>query len=149
MILDGYLVFSSAQAITATAASTNIIDLQNARDMGVNGEDFSLKVFVSVGTAAASTGSSTMTVAFQGSTDASTWDTYYTSPAITKAQMAANTRILSIDLPRVPIGFSKPRYYRLNYTVAVADFTAGTLNAAIVLADPQISDYPIGNYPAN
>lgn len=45
MILDGQLQFSNDQALTATAASTNVVDLSVGRDIGI-GE--AMAVFVSV-----------------------------------------------------------------------------------------------------
>lgn len=148
MLLDGYLVFSSAQALTATAASTNIFDLQNARDMGI-GDQPALKFFVSTGTAFLSTGSSTLVVTFEGSTDASTWDIYASFPSIAKAALVASKRIINGVVPRVAFGFTLPRYLRLNYTVGVADFTAGTLNAAIVLDNQEQINYSAGLYVSN
>ena len=47
MILDSLLKFSDAQALTATADSTNVIDLSNDRDIGI-GEPMALVVTVGV-----------------------------------------------------------------------------------------------------
>ena len=143
MILDGYLIFDSAAALTSTAASTNIFDLQNARDMGV-GDDPALKLFCTVTTAFQSTGSSTLDVALQGSTDGSTWDTYLSLPQIAKSALVAGFRFGNVDWPRVAPGKSRPRYLRLYYTVGTADFTAGALSAMLVLDRQDQISYPPG-----
>lgn len=149
MIIDRELRFSDAQALTTSAVSANIIDLVNPRDMGI-GDRPALKLAMSVGTAFTSTGSSTLTILAQGSTDNSTWTTYAQSPAIAKASLAANTEhIWDIDWPRKALGAAMPRYLRLSYTVGVADFTAGTLTAQLVLDRQDDFAYPAGITVAN
>lgn len=131
MILDGLLLFDTALALTSDQVSTNVIDLQNARDMGIG--DPEMKLVVTVGTAFASTTSSTLVISFQGSTDNSTFTTMALSPSIAKASMVANARLWDTVIPRIVPGQALPRYLRLSYDVVTADFTAGTLTAALVL----------------
>ena len=66
MIIDGLLLFSSAQNITTGTAqvSTNIIDLLNARDMGI-GNLYPLKIAVFVSTAFTSTDAGTLVISAQ------------------------------------------------------------------------------------
>ena len=47
MILDTQLEFSDAQAVTATAVSTNVVDLSSVRDIGV-GEELYIRIGVVV-----------------------------------------------------------------------------------------------------
>lgn len=149
MLLDGYQMFSNGQVLTVTADSSNILDVQNARDLGI-GEDTSLKIFVSTGTALLSAGATTLTVALQGSTDSSTWTTMVTSPAIAKTDLtAAGSRIWSIDMPRPVAGQALPRYYKLVYTIATGPYTAGTVSAGIVLDDQANVQYGAGLVVAN
>lgn len=146
MLLDGYMMFSNGQALTAvgTVDSANVLDMQNARDLGI-GEDTTLKIFVQTGTALLSNGATTLTVNLQGSTDASTWTTMASSPAVTKANLtAAGTRIWSVDMPRPVAGQALPRYYKLTYAIGTTDFTSGTVNAGIVLDDQANVQYPAG-----
>jgi hypothetical protein len=75
MYMDGLLLFDTNVAITSTAVSTNVIDLLNARDMGV-GDDPALDVVIQVTSALLSAGASTLTVQFQGSTDNTTYTVY-------------------------------------------------------------------------
>jgi hypothetical protein len=144
MLLDGYLMFSNGQVLTATADSTNVLDMQNARDLGI-GEDQTLKIFVQTGSALLSAGATTTTVTLSGSTDASTWTVMASSPAVAKTDLtAAGTRIWSIDMPRPVAGQALPRYYKLTYTLATGPFTSGTVNAGIVLDDQANVQYGAG-----
>lgn len=142
MILDKNLLVSSAQAITATAASTDVIDLGVAEDIGV-GVHPELRLFCQVGTAFSTTNSGTLTIAIQGSTDNSTFDTYAQTIAYTAGALIANARLFDIDMPRPSAGQSRPRYIRLNYTVANA-FTAGTVTAGLVIDRPDQIYYAAG-----
>jgi hypothetical protein len=154
MYIDGLLLFDTAAAITATAASTNVLDLLNARDMGV-GDDPALDVVVIVTSALLSAGASTLQVQFQGSTDNTTWTTYGQTDAIPKANLAQGAKI-SFDVPRMPPhAAGRPRYLRLNYVVATGPFTGGNVTSFIVLDDqlnagsPQSLGYSPGIVIAN
>lgn len=141
MILDKLLLVSSAQALTATAASTDVIDQGVARDMAP-GEP--MKGFVTVTTLLQSAGSSTLQVQVQGSTDNSTWTTYWESAALAKADIAAAGSRIDFEVPRPTPGKALPRYYRLNYVVATADFTAGNITAAFLGGRDDLQAYPAG-----
>lgn len=145
MIIDKQLLFSTAQAITTVSAvSDNIIDLQNARDIGV-GDNPSLKLFAYVTTAFLTTNAGTIQVAIQGSTDATTWTNYAlsNSTAFTAGTLVAGAHLFDISVPRPPPGAALPRYLRLNYTLANA-FTAGAITAGLVLDRNDIIAYPSG-----
>jgi hypothetical protein len=150
MIMDGTLLFSTAQAITATAASTNIIDLTNARDLGIGNDYPTVKVEMQIGTALTTTNSGTLTVQFQGSTDASSWTTYAESQAYAAAALTANTNHgFPISLPARSLGASLPQYYRLNYVVGTGVFSTGTVTAFLVLDRQWNHSYPAGLTVAN
>lgn len=139
MIIDKELMFSDAQAVTSTAASTNIIDLGVDRDLGdMAGKNLTLVVKTGAD-AFASTGSSTLTIALQtDSTSAfSSATALWTSASIAKASLTADTVVAKIPVPR-----TTERYLRLNYTVGTADFTAGALTSALVLDAEGRKDYP-------
>jgi len=123
MITDKENTFSAAQALTATAGS-DTIDTSGVGDWGIGCDG--LYIVVNVDTAFTSAGSTTMTIALQtdDNTAFSSATTLYTSASIAKATMVAGARLLHIPLP---IGCE--RYIRLYYTVSVADFTAGKINA--------------------
>src|SRR5215472_694465 len=164
MILDGLLIFTGGttygagtlaigQALTATAVSTNVIDLgpgptntalppsqtspntQPYRDIGI-GDDPAMKLLVQCLTTFA-TGTS-LTVAFQGAADdgtgnAAAFSTYYSSPAIATASLVAGARLMDMDVPRPPQGIAEPRFLRLNFTVGGSNFTNATIFAGLVL----------------
>lgn len=143
MILDAESRFDNAAALTADRASTNIIDLVNARDLGDSYVDNpNLKVRVQVVTALVSGGASTLVVQFQGSTDNVAWDTYISTPAIPKASLVANA-VIDIPWPVKALGAANPRYVRLNYDVTT-DFTGGTISAFVVLDRQANIAYPAG-----
>lgn len=126
MIFDAQNLFSDAQAITAAAASSNIIDLGVARNIGA-GEN--LFVGVTVDTTFADTGSnSTLTVTLEGdSTDTFTPDgsqTLFTIPALAAAGSKYFARIS-------PDFASNYRYLRLYYTPNNGDLSAGAVTAFI------------------
>lgn len=151
MILDSNLSFETAAtftAITTSRVSTNVLDMLNARDMGIGTPDLDL-VILSNGLFAAA-GAATLQVQFQGSADNSTYFTFAETPALSIATLntiglapAANY-ILPISLPQRVAGATLPRYYRLNFIVATGPFTAGALQAYLALAKDDIVTYPAG-----
>lgn len=144
MILDGALLFDSAANITAatgTQASTNVLDLLNARDMGI-GDNPALKLLVQVITAFA--GGTSVAAKLQGSTDNVTYtDMNVNSGAVTLGNLTAGARILDVDMPRPAQGQSIPRYLRMLYTT-VGTHTLGSITAALVLDRQDYVAYPAG-----
>ena len=129
--LSGSLTAGSAtgQAVTATANSTNVVDLSLARDVG-EGED--LYVQFTVGTAFTAAGSATLTptVVVSAADSLTTPTTIATAGTIAVATLVAgysfavrlNPQIASLGL----------RYLGAIYTVATGPMTAGTITADIV-----------------
>ena len=175
MFLDNLVQFSSAQAITSTAASTNIYDVTGAGsgnapnmiggitssgnaligvDIGIGDGIAIPEVFVDVTTAFVSGGGATLTIQLQaapdnGSNAPGTYVTIFQSAALTAAQLTAGARV-EFQVPEVPpttFGEAQPRFYRLNYLVATSTFSAGALNANLVLNPTNGSK--MGNYPSN
>lgn len=142
MIIDGLLLFSSAQDLTTgTVASTNVIDLQNARDMGPG--ELPLRLAASVITAFATTDSATLTIQLQGSTDNTTYNVYAQSRAYTAGELTAGARLAPMDWPNVAVG-SLPRYLRLAYVMGALHFTPGSVTAMLVLNRQDDRAYPAG-----
>lgn len=139
MLIDSQAIFSDAQALTATAASTNILDFgtpgtpnrgnQLTRDKGNEG----LMLDIRVGTTFVSGGLSTLVIAVQMDDDVAFGSptTIQTLEAIAKADLVAGYNVKEIC--KIPRGATE-RYLRLNYTVNTANFTAGTISAALVAA---------------
>lgn len=118
MILDADLVFSNKQAVTATAESTNTLDLGAAGD--AIGQELTIHVVVDTAFATLTS----LTVSLETSADDSTWTTVLSGPAIARASL---TKGASIFCVRVPQGLS--RYVRMKYTVGGSNATAGKVTA--------------------
>lgn len=152
---DGAVGSSSFAAITVSRVSTNIIDLVNARDLGVGDQEGATpKLLILVGTAFAAAGAGTLEIQFQGAPDdgtgaPGTWTTYASSGALSLAQLAAGNKLFPIDVPHRAPGAALPRFYRLNYVVATGPMTAGTIHSAIVLTRQDSTQYPPGVVVSN
>lgn len=139
MILDAQNLFSDAQAITATAVSTNSIDLgmTSGYDLGA-GED--LYVHLNVDVAFTDSGSdSTVTVTLVTDDNAAlssptAVQTLGTFPALS----AVGAKIVACIQP----GLSFERYVGLNYTLANGNLTTGSITAALVKDPDAYKSYP-------
>jgi len=142
MIIDGLLLFSSAQNLTTgTEASTNIVDLKDARDIGPG--ELPLRIAAYVVTAFATTDSATLTIQAQGSTDASTWVVYAQSRAYTAAELTAGAKLAPMDWTNVAAG-ALPRYIRLAYVQGALHFTPGSITSMLVIDRQDDRAYPAG-----
>lgn len=112
MILDSLLNFSDAQALSATGASTNSIDLGAERRVGT-GEP--MAVVVTVDTALAGT-SPTFAFAYQ-SDDNSSFSSAATVVTSATISGAANAPAGARFVLPIPPGFATERYGRVNYTL--------------------------------
>lgn len=147
MILDTQSTFSDSQAVTATAISTNVIDLNSVvgpnalQDIGA-GED--LYLVVSVPTAITDTGSdATLTVTLETDTAVGLGSSTVVLSSGTlafAAYSAAGTTILAVRLP----AFDYKRYLGLRYTVASGPFTAGAIDAFLVKDFSKFKTYASG-----
>lgn len=146
MLLDTQLRFSNAQALTASAASDDVVTLVNARDMGIGREIF--LVVVGSGTFASAAGTATLQIAVQYSTDNVTYVDAALSPVMTITQLnntdlANEPYLFGICLPRPKKGITTtPLYIRLYYTVGTQNFTAGTVQAYLTIGRDDVVYYP-------
>lgn len=139
MIFDNKAIFSDKQAITADAASTNVIDMgaagktylnqQLKRAAGVECIPFALLV------TEAFDNLTSLKIAIQGSTDEA-----FTSPV----EVAAQTVLLAdlkvgkkFPFPVLPSEMKGLRYLRMYYDVTGTAPTAGEVTAGIVGAVDQ------------
>ena len=133
MLMDASNQFSAAQAITATAASTNVVDLGISRDISDGATD-NLYLLCEVIAAFTAGGAATLQVQVQTAPDngsglPGSYTTLFQSDTLAVAALVAGLRIL----PGALLGPTQ-RFVRLNYVVATGPMTAGTLTAALVPA---------------
>jgi hypothetical protein len=110
MYIDSLLKFSDAQALTATADSTNVVDLGVDRDIGI-GE--AMAVVITVGVAADIT-TGDETYQFQVETDSVE---ALSSATVIADQTVAAANLTAGDKVVLPIGFSNERYLQVVYTL--------------------------------
>ncbi len=123
MIFDKENMFCEGQAITATAASGNVIDM--GQDNTGRGERVELFVQAVEGFTAA--GDATLTVALQDcDTEGGSYTNLQSTTALPKADLAAGYRV-QLGLPA-----EHRRFLRLNFTVDTGPFTAGMITAGLV-----------------
>lgn len=134
MIIDRFNEFSDAQAVTATAASTNIVDLNAAGK--IEGKPYYLHI--KVNTSATASGDATVTFSFEtdDNTGFSSATTLWTSAAIGKAALTAGTEVVRLPINGMPI----KRYTRVYYTVATGPLTAGKFDA-FLSADGDTNEF--------
>ncbi|MFL7749338.1 hypothetical protein VZC42_06735 [Raoultella ornithinolytica] len=122
MLLDQQALFSAAQAITATVASTNVIDTGSNKDVGKYGD---IPLLIQVVEAFNNLTSLTVTVQTDDNSAFSS---------------AADVLTMTIPLASLVLGYKSPvitlpmkmeRYIRLNYTVTGTAPTAGKVTAGI------------------
>lgn len=123
MMYDKLNTFGTDQAVTATATSTDIVDLGAARDMG-NGEPLELIILVTTSVTAAGAATVTFTLETDDNAGFGSPVVLASSGAIGKAVLTAGTEVLRVKLP-----LDAERYLRTNYTVATGPLTAGTFTA--------------------
>jgi hypothetical protein len=145
VILDTQLEFSDAQAVTATAISTNVYDLftegLGATTTGVTpntrldiGAGEPVWLIVSTAVTATDTGSdATLVVSLETADNAAlstNAEVVFTTAALAFAAFAtAGTRLVAVRLP----AYLYRRYLGVRYTVANGPLTAGAFDAFIVL----------------
>lgn len=136
MIFDNSLLLSDGQAITADAASTNVIDLgatgtpyggaAMTRDIGIgDGVPLSVRVTETFNNL------TNIVVQVQTSPDNSTWTTIQGGATVAAASLVNG---FQFDVPsRFPEG-TKARYVRLFYDITGTAPTTGKITAGVVMA---------------
>ena len=134
MIIDKLLQVSGAQAVTASAASTDVIDFgQTNPNSGINQNT---TMAITVDETATAGGSATVTFSVQDSADNSTFADVAVTAAIGKASLTAGAQVL------IPMPVQHRRYVRAYYTVATGPLTAGKVSAQIVAGVQANRAYP-------
>ena len=134
MFIDKNLQVSDAQAVTNTAASTDVIDFgQTNPNVGMDDRS---SMVITVDTAATAAGAATVTFAVQDSADNSSFADVAVTTAIDKATLVAGYQHV------IPMPTKLRRYCRVNYTVATGPLTAGAFSAQVVTGIQQNTAYP-------
>lgn len=130
MIIDHQLRFSNSQALTATAVSTNVIDLGYAdADSGTGEQMFVVAHFE---TALGGT-TPTFQIELQQSDDNSTYETILLSKEVSEAPADG---LMVFSLPR-----HSGRYLRLNYTLGGTSPTV-TISSGVVAGEQSWTARP-------
>ncbi len=134
MIIDKGLQVSNEQAVTSSAASTDVIDYGQANPNSGVGQNTSMAI--TVDEAAAASGSATVTFSIQDSADNSSWADVAVTAAIGKAALLAGKQVL------IPMPVQHRRYVRAYYTVGTGPLTAGKFSAQVVTGVQLNIAYP-------
>ena len=127
MHIDKFLEVSDAQAVTATAPSTDVIDTKQVRsNLGMS----ELEMVVTLAETATAAGAATVTVALQDSADNSAWRDIASKTLAIADMKAGASHVLGIP-------HQTQRYLRVNYTVATGPLTAGKFSAQVVAGIQQ------------
>lgn len=129
MFIDKALQVSNEQAVTASAASTDVIDFGQANP-NVGLDDRSNMV-ITVDESVTASGAATVTFSVQDSADNSSFADVSVTPAIGKASLTAGQQIV------IPMPTKLRRYCQVYYTVATGPLTAGKFSAQIVTGIQQ------------
>ncbi len=129
MLIDSRLEFSDGQALTGSAASTNIVDLGQDRDIGP-GRTLYLVLTVDV---AADTANGNETYAVALETDS--------SAAFSSETVLVSRTIAAADLSQgsqhvIPVTLTNERFLRVNYTLG-GTTPSVTVNAWLSDQEPQ------------
>jgi hypothetical protein len=129
MYIDKHLQVSNEQAVTTSAASTDVIDFGQANP-NVGLDDRS-NMAITVDESATAAGAATVTFSVQDSADNSTFADVAVTAAIGKASLAAGQQVV------IPMPTKLRRYCRVYYTVATGPLTAGKFSAQVVTGIQQ------------
>lgn len=137
MILDRTLLFSEGQAITASAASTNVVDLgETGKPVGASanlvreiGFGNDVEMVCTVVESFDKLTSLTISIQVDDNAAFASPTTVWTSVAYPLSQLATGAKFLLPD--EIPAGVNE-RYMRLYYTVAGTTPDAGKITAGVV-----------------
>ncbi|EPL2254531.1 Bbp16 family capsid cement protein [Klebsiella pneumoniae] len=122
MLLDQQALFSAAQAITATAASTNVIDTGSNKDVGKYG-DIPLLIQVVEGF----NNLTSLTVTVQTDDNSA----FSSAADVLSMTIPLASLLLGYKSPVITLPMKMERYIRLNYTVTGTAPTTGKVTAGI------------------
>ena len=135
MIMDAQLLASDGQAITATALSTNAIDL------GSGGRDLSrgepVRAVARAMTAFAGGASIRVDLVESDNPDLSGSSVIFTGPTTTTGAALAGASLFDAPVPK-----TSKRYVGFNYAVTSGPMTAGSVTSGLVLESDSGAVFP-------
>ena len=131
MITDAQLTFASNQAVTASAASANQVDLGQARSLERTGAG-QLRIIATVTTAFAGVTSVQARVRQAAAANMSGADIIATGPVVPVANLKRGDVVLDIPFPGVE-NFGPDQYLDVDFVVAGGPGSAGAIWAGIVM----------------
>lgn len=134
MIIDKFLQVSDDQAVTTTAASTDVIDFGQTNPN--TGNNFPTYMVITVSEDVDAAGDATVNFQLQDSADNASFDTLEATSAIGKAELVAGKQIV------IPMPVEHRRYVRVNYVVGTGPLTAGKFSAQVVAGYQLNPAYP-------
>lgn len=140
MISDALLLFSNAQAVTASAASESVVDVAAARNIGV-GTD--LYVNVNVDVAMTDGGGNTYPLVVWLYADST--DTFTPDASVTLFTIPAASAIGVKRSARIPFDTANYRYLSLRYIPTGGNLTAGSFTATVSLNADAYTSYANGS----
>lgn len=145
MLLDKQTLFSDAQAITASAASDNSIDLGSVRNIGVGKELYLVFIVTTAFTDSGSDSTVTPKLETDDNSSFSSAATVRTFDTLAALTAAGTKRAYRLE-PYNDAGIFE-RYIRVYYTVANGNLTTGAITAFLSLDvqawKPYASGYSI------
>lgn len=146
MYLDKHNEFSDAQAVTATAISTNVIDLGSTNTLKDMGNGQPVYLIIQTQTTCTDTGSdATVTASLESdsTTDLATSATvHFTTGALAFAAYATAGSVLACIA--LPLGKTYEQYLGVRYTVASGPLTAGKFDAFLTVNASKWAAYAKG-----
>lgn len=139
---DAFFLFSSAQAVTAAAESTNVYDASAARDI-MTGED--LEIVTTVTTALTDGSSdSTVLVTLQNSSDNITFTDVQTLFRIAALAPVTTSQATTYKAKLAPYSGTDKRYWRVYYTPENGNLTTGSFTTELTTTAPAWKAKPKG-----
>lgn len=141
MFIDAQQLFSDSQVVTASANSTNVMDLKVARDVGI-GESSWIFILVTEAMTDAG-GDSTVTVSLITDDNAAlSSESVVQQLVVIPASTAAGT-LYVFPLPAAVLN-EYEQYIGLDYTVTGGNLTTGKFTAGLVKDIQHVTNYASG-----
>jgi hypothetical protein len=144
MYMDKEAEFSDGQALTVTAISTNVIDINLVPTLKDIGTGESIYWVTQVDVAFGSAGAPTLDITLESDSTADLATSPTVHDTLPQFLVAALTAGAQLGKRRLESARTFERYLGVRYTIGVAAFNAGTISSFLTR---HIDSYT--NYPAN